>query len=111
MSAGTAKPTTCPRCLGPLAYGHAGATRIFLGSCCDKGPRRLRAAGHEPDLRHRMELGAVSGAVVPFARRAPVADAVEEHDRAERAPARPRRSAEAFEERARLRDRPPRARP
>jgi hypothetical protein len=29
MSAGTANPTTCPRCRGPLAYGQAGATRIF----------------------------------------------------------------------------------
>src|SRR5437764_12721890 len=29
MSAGTANPTTWPRCRGPLAYGHAGATRIF----------------------------------------------------------------------------------
>src|SRR5919198_3779925 len=29
MSAGTPNPTTCPRWRGPLAYGHAGATRIF----------------------------------------------------------------------------------
>src|SRR5438477_416758 len=50
MSAGTAKPTTCARCLGPLAYGHAGATRIFLRSCCDKGRLLLeRTAGDGPD--------------------------------------------------------------
>src|SRR4051795_1355404 len=30
MSAGTANPTTCPRCLRPDAYGQAGATRTFL---------------------------------------------------------------------------------
>src|ERR687888_1036695 len=50
MSAGTANPTTCPRCLGPLAYGHAGATRIFLGSCCDKDRLLLgRTAGEGHD--------------------------------------------------------------
>ena len=30
MSAGTANPTTCPRCLRPDAYSQAGATRTFL---------------------------------------------------------------------------------
>src|SRR6202158_344778 len=29
-SAGTAKPATWPICRGPLAYGHAGATRTVL---------------------------------------------------------------------------------
>src|SRR6266568_9601658 len=29
-SAGTAKPATWPMCRGPLAYGHAGATRTVL---------------------------------------------------------------------------------
>src|SRR4051794_8574754 len=33
MSEGTAKPATCPICLGPAAYGHAAATRIGLGEC------------------------------------------------------------------------------
>src|SRR5262245_16544183 len=28
MSDGTPKPATCPRCLGPLAYGHATATKM-----------------------------------------------------------------------------------
>ena len=28
MSEGTPKPATCPRCLGPAAYGHATAIRI-----------------------------------------------------------------------------------
>src|SRR5919204_4915758 len=36
MSAGTAKPTTCPRWRRPLAYGHAGATRIFF-DCAANG--------------------------------------------------------------------------
>ena len=31
MSDGTPKPATCPRCRGPLAYGHATATRM---RCC-----------------------------------------------------------------------------
>lgn len=37
MSAGTANPTTWPRCLGPLAYGQAGATRIFFDCWLDNG--------------------------------------------------------------------------
>jgi hypothetical protein len=31
MSEGTPKPATCPRCRGPLAYGHATATRMRCG--------------------------------------------------------------------------------
>src|SRR5438132_64125 len=59
MSAGTAKPTTCPRCLGPLAYGHAGATRIFF-FCSANGnghdtsrfrTHRLRAAPQQQEDR------------------------------------------------------------
>src|SRR5689334_9817029 len=58
MSPGTAKPATWPMCRGPLAYGHAGATKIvfdrgeedivlhhtsrFLGAC--GRPRRATAA-------------------------------------------------------------------
>src|SRR2546421_9030040 len=56
MADGMATPTTCPRCLGPAAYGHAGATRIFLGSGCDTRPM-LRAAGHQTKARHRPQLG------------------------------------------------------
>src|SRR5919204_4322084 len=36
MSAGTAKPTTCPRWRRPLAYGHAGATRIFFDCAANR---------------------------------------------------------------------------
>src|SRR5919204_633226 len=112
MSPGMANPTTCPRCLGPLAYGHAGATRIFRGSCCDKSPR-LRAAGDQADVRHRVQLRVVARVAFPAAAPAaiPVADAVEQRDRAERLPARSRRAAEALEESARSLDRPPRPRP
>src|ERR671929_2050756 len=91
MSPGIANPTTCPRWRGPLAYGHAGATRIFLGCCCDKR-RMLRAACDQPEPRDRAKLG-LSGA--------PVADAVDGRDRAELAPRRARRSAQSFEERTR----------
>src|SRR3954452_19014133 len=40
-SADTAKPATCPMWRGPLAYGHAGATRIFCDSVrtCSLGGR------------------------------------------------------------------------
>src|SRR5919197_1707728 len=111
MSPGIANPTTWPRWRGPLAYGHAGATRIFLGSCCDKPPR-LRAAGDQPDLRHRVQRGVVARVAEAVARAAPgpVADAVQEDDRAERAPGRPRGAAQAFEPGARPLDRPARAR-
>src|ERR687887_2161393 len=54
MSAGTAKPTTWPTCRGPFAYGHAGATRIFLGVRCANGRLRLGAEGGEGhDTSHR----------------------------------------------------------
>src|SRR2546430_2244204 len=44
-SAGTAKPTTWPMCRGPLAYGHAGATRtvLRLSTCEHKGKLAARA--------------------------------------------------------------------
>src|SRR5438067_10011090 len=42
MSAGTANPTTWPRCRFPDAYGQAGATKILRGCfCSDKGRLRL----------------------------------------------------------------------
>src|SRR6266496_4455171 len=48
MSAGTPKPATWPRCLGPLAYGQATATRIFCGDCVVVHPfeARRRASDH-----------------------------------------------------------------
>src|SRR5437868_5821175 len=33
MSGGRYAPATCPKCRGPLAYGHATATNIFSGLC------------------------------------------------------------------------------
>src|SRR5438552_12343423 len=101
MSPGMANPTTCPRWRGPLAYGHAGATRIFRGSCCDIAPM-LRAAGHQAKAGDRAQLGVPS---------APVADAVDDRDRAELAPVRSRRAAESFEERTRADDGLARPRP
>src|SRR6266511_4483124 len=46
MSAGTAKPTTGPRCRFTDAYGHAGATRIFFGLCFGNDVLRL-GEGHD----------------------------------------------------------------
>src|SRR5688572_8938284 len=47
MSAGTAKPTTCPRCRFPAAYGQAGATRIFLGLFCFANELLRLGEGHD----------------------------------------------------------------
>src|SRR5712691_8401358 len=46
MSAGTAKPTTWPRCRFPAAYGQAGATRIFFEDCFANALLRL-GEGHD----------------------------------------------------------------
>src|ERR671939_689382 len=94
MSPGMANPTTCPRCLGAFAYGHAGATRIFRGCCCDKR-RMLCAACDQAETRDRAQLGVLG---------APVADPLDHRHRAELAPARARRAAESFEERTRAED-------
>src|SRR6476646_8670279 len=48
MSAGTANPTTCPRCLRPDAYGQAGATRIFFfAELSDMNVRLRLGEGHD----------------------------------------------------------------
>src|SRR5438128_8611783 len=74
-------------------------------------PSRLRTAGHQANLRDRVQLRVVPGVAVLAARNVPVADAVDQRDGAERAPAPPRGPAEAFEERTRGDDRPARPRP
>src|SRR5581483_5215049 len=53
MSDGTPGPATWPRCRGPLAYGHATATRIFCD--CDRVRSFGRLGGardHTNRLRH-----------------------------------------------------------
>src|SRR6266550_672119 len=51
-SAGTAKPTTCPMCRGPLAYGHAGATRTVLCLSSTDDKRKLAARPVPEGLDH-----------------------------------------------------------
>src|SRR5437660_10428833 len=87
MSDGTPGPATWPRCRGPLAYGHATATRIFFGgvlsaySFARSGRAHDHTNGHETRSRggrqHEqredwhgqasMPLGLMRSVVVPFA--------------------------------------------
>src|SRR5713101_1303812 len=47
MSAGTANPTTWPRCLFPAAYGQAGATKIFC--LCRFSAKDVLRSGEDHD--------------------------------------------------------------
>src|SRR5438477_12298439 len=54
MSDGTPGPATWPRCRGPLAYGHATATRIFCDCDRVRSFGRLRGVrDHTNRFRHR----------------------------------------------------------
>ena len=54
MSAGTANPTTWPRCLFPAAYGQAGATKIFC--LCLSSAKDVLRSGEDHDTS-RLCLG------------------------------------------------------
>lgn len=61
MSDGTPNPTTCPRWRGPLAYGHAGATR----TCWRFVIFRLRLRLGNADFADHHTSGLAGGSAAP----------------------------------------------